>query len=62
MPDDPDALARLAYLVLLLAGLAWFRARGRGRRGGSLRLAALWALIFGAVALGYGLFEAWEPR
>lgn len=60
MADDPDALARLAYLVLLLAGLSWFHFRGRGRGGGrgSLRLALLWALIFGAVALGYGLFGA----
>lgn len=57
MFEDPDTVARLAYLVLLLAGLCWFYFSGRGPARASLRPALLWVLIFGAVVLGYGLFE-----
>ncbi len=60
MALDPDETARLAYLALLLAGLSWFHFSNRGRGWGSLRQGLLWALIFGAVVVGYGLFESWS--
>lgn len=60
---DPDALGRLAYLVLLLAGVSWFFLRGgrrrRGRGAGKpLRDVLIWVLIFAMVIIAYGLRDA----
>jgi aspartyl protease family protein len=54
MPIDPDDIARLAYLGLLLAFLAGavFLRRGAGI-GRSVRQLALWVLIFALVVIAY---------
>lgn len=67
MPIDPDDIARLAYLGLLLAFLAGavFLRRGAGI-GKSVRHLAIWVLIFALVVIAYdardslrgGLFPA----
>jgi aspartyl protease family protein len=55
MPRDPDTLMRLAYLLVLLVGVAGFFFWGRrGRLGRSLRDLAIWALIFAMVVIAYG--------
>ena len=55
LPDDPDAQARLFYLVLLLLGLAFFFLWGQGQRlGRSFRDLAVWGLIFAMVVIAYG--------
>jgi aspartyl protease family protein len=52
---DADSVARLAYLVLLLAGLLGFFAFGGRRRvGQSLRDLLIWGLIFAMVIIAYG--------
>jgi predicted aspartyl protease len=67
MPIDPDDIARLAYLGLLLAFIAGavFLRRGAGI-GKSVRHLAIWVLIFALVVIAYdardslrgGLFPA----
>jgi aspartyl protease family protein len=55
---DGDALARMFYLILLLAALAgWGLAEFRGRMGQGLRMAVAWGTIFVAVMAGYGLWS-----
>jgi len=71
VPVDPDSIARLAYLGLLLAFLAGavFLRRGAGI-GKSLRQLAIWVLIFALVVIAYdardslrgGLFPAQATR
>jgi aspartyl protease family protein len=52
---DPDTLARLAYLVLLLVFVAGFFLIGqRHRLGRSLRDLVIWLLIFAMVVIAYG--------
>ncbi len=54
-PDNPDDVARLFYLVLLLTGLLGVFAIGSGRRlGASLQQLLIWALIFAMVVIAYG--------
>ena len=55
-PDNPDDVARLFYLLLLLMGLLGFFAiggRGRGRLGASLQQALIWVLIFAMTIIAY---------
>jgi aspartyl protease family protein len=54
MPTDPDTLARLVYLVTLLAGLSFFYLWGRPRLGRNLRDLLVWMLIFVMVVIAYG--------
>lgn len=55
---DTDHLARLAYLLLLLAAVAgWVLVEYRKRLGEALRVTLAWGLIFGGVAAGYGLWH-----
>jgi aspartyl protease family protein len=55
LPDDPDARARLFYLVTLLIGLlAFFLYGQRGRLGRNLRDLAVWGLIIAMVVIAYG--------
>lgn len=55
MPDNPDDLARLFYLLLLLMGLlGFFAIGGRRRLGASLRQLVIWALIFAMAIIAYG--------
>ena len=55
LPDNPDAQARLFYLLLLLLGLGSFFLWGQGQRlGRSVRDLAVWGLIFAMVVIAYG--------
>lgn len=55
---EPDQIARLAYLLLLLAAIAgWVFVEFRRRMGEALRVALAWGLIFCGVAAGYGLWH-----
>lgn len=55
MPDDPDDLARLFYLTLLLLVLAAGTLFGRGRSlGKTLQQALIWTLIFAMAVIAYG--------
>ncbi len=55
LPDDPDAIARLFYLVLLLVLIASGVAFGRGHRlGTTLTQALVWVLIFAMAVIAYG--------
>ena len=50
---DSDEIARLAYLLLLLAAIAgWVVVEFRRRMGEALRVAIAWGLIFCGVAAG----------
>lgn len=52
-----ENFASVLYLALLLAALGgWALVEYRGRLGEMARVAAAWALIFLAVAAGYGLW------
>lgn len=54
LPDDPDAWARLFYLVLLLLGMLGFFASGAGPwLGALLRQVLIWVLIFAMAILAY---------
>jgi aspartyl protease family protein len=54
-PEDPDAVARLFYLALLLLGLlGFFAAGGRRRIGATAQQMLIWALIFAMVIIAYG--------
>lgn len=58
LPDDPDAQARMFYLVLLGAVLAvGVFARYRDRLGQAAQHAAIWVLIFVGVVLAIGFLE-----
>ncbi|MBP7241966.1 TIGR02281 family clan AA aspartic protease [Amaricoccus sp.] len=55
MPDNPDDLARLFYLALLLAGLlAFFVVGSRQRLGRTLQHLLVWVLIFAMAVIAYG--------
>jgi aspartyl protease family protein len=55
MPRDPDTLARILYLGILLVFLLGFFAWGRrGGLGRAVRDMAVWALIFAMVVIAYG--------
>lgn len=55
MPGDPDSLARLAYLVILLAGVGGYFFFGGGQRlSRKLRDFGIWVLIFAMVIIAYG--------
>ncbi|MBP7001371.1 TIGR02281 family clan AA aspartic protease [Amaricoccus sp.] len=55
MPDNPDDLARLFYLALLLVGLlAFFSVGSRQRLGRTLQQLLVWALIFAMAVIAYG--------
>lgn len=56
-PDNPDDMARLFYLLILLMGLLGFFAiggTGRGRLGASLQQLLIWVLIFAMAIIAYG--------
>jgi aspartyl protease family protein len=52
--SDPDTVARVVYLVLLLAFLLGFFAWRRGQIGHRLRDLLVWVLIFAMVVIAYG--------
>lgn len=55
MPDNPDDLARLFYLALLLAALLGFFVVGaRQRLGRTLQQLLVWVLIFAMAIIAYG--------
>lgn len=55
MPSDPDTIARLAYLLLLLAGVGGYFFFGGGQRfGKTVRDFGIWILIFAMVIIAYG--------
>lgn len=55
MPSDPDTIARLAYLLLLLAGVGGYFFFGGGQRfGKTVRDFGIWILIFAMVIVAYG--------
>lgn len=55
---DSDNIARLFYLLLLLAAVGgWVLVEYRKRMGEALRTAAAWGLIFIGVMAGYGLWN-----
>jgi aspartyl protease family protein len=55
---EGETLARLAYLILLLAAVGgWVMIEYRRRMGQALRTALAWGLIFLGVMAGYGLWE-----
>jgi aspartyl protease family protein len=54
VPTDPDTLARLVYLVVLLAGLGFFSIWGRRGLGRGLRDLLIWMLILAMVVIAYG--------
>lgn len=55
MPDNPDDLARLFYLAILLVGLlAFFSIGSRQRLGRTLQQLLIWALIFAMAVIAYG--------
>jgi aspartyl protease family protein len=54
-PDNPDDVARLFYLLLLLAGLlGFFLVGGRQRLGATLQQLLIWVLIFAMAIIAYG--------
>jgi aspartyl protease family protein len=54
-PDNPDDVARLFYLLLLLMGLmGFFAVGGRRRLGATAQQAVIWALIFAMAIIAYG--------
>ena len=58
LPDDPDAQARMFYLVALGAVLVvGLFARYRDRMGQAMQHAAIWALIFVGAVLAIGFAE-----
>lgn len=52
--SDPDTVARVIYLVLLLCFLLGFFAWRRGQVGRRLRDLFVWVLIFAMVIIAYG--------
>jgi aspartyl protease family protein len=52
--SDPDTVARVIYLVLLLCFLVGFFAWRRGQIGRRLRDLLVWMLIFAMVVIAYG--------
>ena len=52
--SDPDTVARVVYLVLLLCFLLGFFAWRRGQIGRRLRDLSVWVLIFAMVVIAYG--------
>ena len=52
--SDPDTVARVVYLVLLLCFLVGFFAWRRGQIGRRLRDLLVWVLIFVMVVIAYG--------
>lgn len=55
---DSDSIARLSYLLLLLAAVAgWVFVEYRGRLGQALRTALAWGMIFLGVMAGYALWQ-----
>jgi aspartyl protease family protein len=54
MASDPDSLARLVYLVLLLLFVGGFFLWGRRNLGRNLRDLTVWGLIFAMVVIAYG--------
>lgn len=54
LPDNPNDVARLIYLGLLLLALAFFAFGGGQRIGGKIRDLAIWGLIFAAAVVLYG--------
>lgn len=55
MPDNPDDLARLFYLALILLALLGFFAVGsRQRLGRTMQQLLVWALIFAMAIIAYG--------
>lgn len=55
---DTDQIARLSYLVLLLAAVAgWVFVEYRGRLGFAARTALAWVMIFVGLAAGYALWQ-----
>jgi len=52
--SDPDTVARVVYLVLLLCFLLGFFAWRRGQVGRRLRDLLAWVLIFAMVIIAYG--------
>ncbi|MFZ1469581.1 MAG: TIGR02281 family clan AA aspartic protease [Paracoccaceae bacterium] len=55
---DGDTIARLSYLLLLIAALGgWVIVEYRQRMGQALRAASAWGLIFVGVLAGYGLWN-----
>lgn len=55
---DGDELARLGYLMLLLAAIAgWFVVENRRRLGAMARQAAAWGLIFLGLIAVFGLWQ-----
>lgn len=54
-PDNPDDVARMFYLLLLLMGLlGFFLIGGRQRLGASVQQLLIWVLIFAMVIIAYG--------
>lgn len=68
IPDAPEEIGRLIYLLLLLAGIGGAVLFGRRRVGGrALRDLAIWGLIFAMVVIAYGFRdvltrELWPGR
>lgn len=54
---DTDALMRLLYLALLLAGLLFFSLAGGRMHLGRLRDLAIWALIIAMVVIAYASWD-----
>jgi aspartyl protease family protein len=55
MPGESDAIARLIYLVVLLAAVGgFFLLGGRQRLSKSVRDFGIWVLIFAMVIIAYG--------
>ncbi len=54
LPDNPDDIARLIYLGILLLALVFFSFGGAQRLGGRLRDLAIWGLIFATAMVLYG--------
>jgi aspartyl protease family protein len=55
---DSDQIARLSYLVLLLAAVAgWVFVEFRGRFGQAARTALAWGMIFLGVMAGYAIWR-----
>ncbi len=68
MPESPEEIGRLLYLLLLLAGIGGAMLFGRRRGGGrALRDFTIWGLIFAMVVIAYGFRdvltrELWPQR
>ncbi len=55
---DAEALARVAYIGIILAALGgWVMVEFRQRMGQALRMALAWGLIFVGMMAGYGLWS-----